>query len=89
MPAEDDVAELLTRAKTGDQAAVAEFLTRFENEVRMMIRARLPKKLRHSVRLHRFCAGRLAELFHASEAQPAGFREHRTSAGILVRCGSQ
>jgi RNA polymerase sigma factor (sigma-70 family) len=46
MPAEDDVAELLTRAKTGDQAAVAEFLTRFENELRMMIRARLPKKLR-------------------------------------------
>ncbi len=46
MPAEDDVAELLAKAKTGDEAAIADFLSRFENEVRMMVRARLPRKLR-------------------------------------------
>jgi RNA polymerase sigma factor (sigma-70 family) len=46
MPIEDDLADLLTKAKTGDEAAIAQFLSRFEQEVRMMVRARLPRKLR-------------------------------------------
>jgi RNA polymerase sigma factor (sigma-70 family) len=46
MPSDDDLAELLTNAKTGDETAIAQFLTRFEREVRMMVRARLPRKLR-------------------------------------------
>jgi RNA polymerase sigma-70 factor (ECF subfamily) len=46
MASEDDVARLLARAKTGDEEAIRDFLTRFEWEVRMMVRARLPKKLR-------------------------------------------
>jgi RNA polymerase sigma factor (sigma-70 family) len=46
MPDIDDLAELLAKAKTGDDAAIAQFLSRFELEVRMMVRARLPKKLR-------------------------------------------
>ena len=46
MASEDDVANLLVRARTGDEEAIRDFLTRFEWEVRMMVRARLPKKLR-------------------------------------------
>ena len=46
MPIEDDLAELLVKAKTGDEAAISQFLSRFEQEVRMMVRARLPRKLR-------------------------------------------
>jgi RNA polymerase sigma factor (sigma-70 family) len=43
---DDDLADLLMRAKRGDEAAIGEFLSRFEREVHMMVRARLPKKLR-------------------------------------------
>jgi RNA polymerase sigma factor (sigma-70 family) len=47
MPVDDDFTDLIARAKAGDQAAIREFLTRFEHEVQMMVRARLPKKLRN------------------------------------------
>jgi RNA polymerase sigma factor (sigma-70 family) len=47
MPVDDDFADLMARAKAGDQAAIRVFLTRFEREVQMMVRARLPKKLRN------------------------------------------
>ena len=43
---DDDFADLMTRAKAGDPAAIRDFLLRFEPEVRMMVCARLPKKLR-------------------------------------------
>ena len=43
---DDDFAGLMTRAKAGDPEAIRDFLLRFEPEVRMMVRARLPKKLR-------------------------------------------
>jgi RNA polymerase sigma factor (sigma-70 family) len=41
-----DISGLIARAKAGDEAAIREFLARFEQEVRMMVRGRLPKKLR-------------------------------------------
>jgi RNA polymerase sigma-70 factor (ECF subfamily) len=46
MASDDDLASLLNRAKAGDEEAVRDFLDRFEWEVRAMVRARLPKKLR-------------------------------------------
>lgn len=46
MPNDDEFADLLRRAKAGETAAIREFLQRFEQEVRTMVRSRLPKKLR-------------------------------------------
>jgi len=46
MPDDEDFTGLMARAKAGDPAAIRDFLSRFEPEVRMMVRARLPKKLR-------------------------------------------
>lgn len=46
MPDDADISELIDRAKSGDEAAVREFLGRFEQEVRIMVRGRLPKALR-------------------------------------------
>ena len=46
MPNEDEFAELLRRAKSGESAAIRDFLEQFEQEVRTMVRSRLPKKLR-------------------------------------------
>jgi RNA polymerase sigma-70 factor (ECF subfamily) len=46
MPEDPEISELVARAKRGDEAAIREFLTRFEHEVRMMVRNRLPRRLR-------------------------------------------
>jgi RNA polymerase sigma-70 factor (ECF subfamily) len=46
MPDESNISELIARAKSGDDAAIREFLSRFEQEVRIMVRGRLPKSLR-------------------------------------------
>ncbi len=46
MPEEPDIDDLLTRARTGDEQAIREFLARFEPEVRIMVRGRLPRMLR-------------------------------------------
>jgi RNA polymerase sigma-70 factor (ECF subfamily) len=43
---DDDFTDLMARAKSGEPAAIRDFLSRFEQEVRMMVRARLPRKLR-------------------------------------------
>jgi RNA polymerase sigma-70 factor (ECF subfamily) len=42
----DDFSDCMTRAKAGDPAAIRDILSRFEKEVRIMVRARLPRKLR-------------------------------------------
>ena len=46
MEHDDDFTGLLARARSGDPAAIRDFLDRFEQEVRVMVRARLPRKLR-------------------------------------------
>lgn len=43
---DDEFRNCMARAKAGDPTAIREFLSRFDNEVRIMVRARLPKKLR-------------------------------------------
>jgi RNA polymerase sigma factor (sigma-70 family) len=47
MPEDDDIADLMSRAKAGDQAAIRSFLARFDREVQMMVRARLPRSMRN------------------------------------------
>jgi RNA polymerase sigma-70 factor (ECF subfamily) len=46
MQANHDFAELLERSKAGDPAAIRDFLARYERDVLMVARARLPRKLR-------------------------------------------
>jgi RNA polymerase sigma factor (sigma-70 family) len=46
MTFDDNFADLMIRAKAGESEAVKEFLAQFEQEVRMMVRARLPRMLR-------------------------------------------
>jgi RNA polymerase sigma-70 factor (ECF subfamily) len=47
MPIDDGFADLLLRAKAGDEGAIRLFLSRFGREVQMMVRARLPRQLRN------------------------------------------
>jgi RNA polymerase sigma-70 factor (ECF subfamily) len=46
MNRDDNFTDLMGRARSGDPAAVRDFLERFEDEVRAMVRARLPRRLR-------------------------------------------
>ena len=46
MDRESDFTDLMARAGSGDPEAIRDFLDRFEREVRVMVRARLPRKLR-------------------------------------------
>ena len=46
MPNDDEFNELLRRARAGDNGAIRDFLSQFEQEVRTMVRSRLPRKLR-------------------------------------------
>jgi RNA polymerase sigma factor (sigma-70 family) len=46
MPTNDEFNDLLRRARAGDDGAIRDFLSQFEQEVRTMVRSRLPKKLR-------------------------------------------
>lgn len=43
---DDELNDLLSRARAGDEAAIRDFLSRFELEVTTMVRSRLPRKLR-------------------------------------------
>jgi DNA-directed RNA polymerase specialized sigma24 family protein len=46
MSNDENFIDLMARAKSGDTAAIRVFLSRFEWEVQVMVRAQLPKKLR-------------------------------------------
>jgi RNA polymerase sigma-70 factor (ECF subfamily) len=46
MDCEGDFTDLMARARSGDPAAIRDFLDRFEGEVRVMVRARLPRRMR-------------------------------------------
>jgi RNA polymerase sigma factor (sigma-70 family) len=43
---DDELNDLLSRARAGDEAAIRDFLSRFEQEVTTMVRSRLPRRLR-------------------------------------------
>jgi len=46
MDQEPDIADLIARARAGEETAIRDFLARFEQEVRIMVRGHLPRKLR-------------------------------------------
>jgi RNA polymerase sigma-70 factor (ECF subfamily) len=46
MREDDDFSDRMARAKAGDSAAIRDILSRFEQEVRIMVRSRLPKRMR-------------------------------------------
>lgn len=46
MAGDEELRALMARAKEGDREAMGEFLTRYEREVLIMVRARLPREIR-------------------------------------------
>lgn len=46
MHPETDIADLITRARAGDEQAIRQLLTAFEEELKIIVRGRLPRTLR-------------------------------------------
>lgn len=65
--------DLVTRARGGDEAAVACLLRSFEPEVRMMVRHRLPRAIRSQFDSMDFVQDIWHSLFAGPEHDPVGF----------------
>src|SRR5262245_65604722 len=73
MRPDDDFTDLMARAKSGDPAAIRDFLTRFEHQVRMMVRVRLPRKLRTQFDSIDFVQAVWKSFFADMQPKPRGF----------------
>ncbi len=83
MDLDSEIAELIARARSGDEAAVRDFLLRFESEVRMMVRGRLPKKLRTQFDSMDFVQAVWSSFFSRLRKDPAGFENVHHLRGFL------
>jgi RNA polymerase sigma-70 factor (ECF subfamily) len=85
----DDAAfvELLARVRAGDEAAVRELLARFEDDVQMMVRAQLPRRLRPKFDSMDFVQAVWQSFFSDLDAAPERFANavhlRRFLAGVV------
>jgi RNA polymerase sigma-70 factor (ECF subfamily) len=84
MDRDDDFADLMKRAKSGDPAAVRDFLGRFEQEVQAMVRARLPRKLRPRFDSADFVQAVWKSFFSDLGEDPRGFDDSTHLRGFLA-----
>jgi RNA polymerase sigma-70 factor (ECF subfamily) len=79
-----DLAERMARAKDGDEAAVRDLLLRFEDEVRMVVRGRLPKSLRAQFDSMDFVQAVWQSVFTGKGPDPDRFSNPRHFLGYLA-----
>jgi RNA polymerase sigma-70 factor (ECF subfamily) len=84
MREDDDFTDLMARAKTGEPAAIQDFLARFEREVRMMVRARLPRKLRTQFDSADFVQAVWQSFFSDLQQNPRAFENIDHLRGFLA-----
>ena len=82
---EPDISQLISRAKAGDDTAIREFLNRFEPEVRIMVRGRLPRKLRTRFDSMDFVQAVWQSFFTDSDRKISAIRERASSSWISGR----
>ncbi|GAC1465002.1 MAG: hypothetical protein NVSMB9_04220 [Isosphaeraceae bacterium] len=80
---DEDLAERMARAKSGDEDAVRELLCRFEDEVRMVVRSRLPQKLRSQFDSMDFVQAMWQSVFTRSGPDLTQFTNARHFLGFL------
>ena len=83
MDRDDDFTELMERARSGDPEAMRDFLGRFEPEVRVMVRARLPRKLRPRFDSGDFVQEVWQTIFAEAGDQPREFENVAHLCGFL------
>ena len=88
MSNDDEFSDLLRRAKAGDDAAIRDFLSQFEQEVRTMVRSRLPRKLRTQFDSTDFVQA-VWQSFFVGLANSRDFDNVEHLRGFLVRDGAE
>ncbi len=76
--------ELVTRAKSGDEVASTELLRHFEEDVRMMVRVRLPRALRPQFDSMDFVQDIWQSFFADGDGDPDRFTNSRHLRGFLA-----
>jgi len=76
--------ELVARAKSGDEAASTELLHHFEQDVRMMVRVRLPRALRSQFDSMDFVQDIWQSFFADDDGDPDRFTNSRHLRGFLA-----
>jgi RNA polymerase sigma-70 factor (ECF subfamily) len=79
-----DLADRMARARAGDEAAVRELLIQFEDEVRMVVRARLPGSLRTKFDSMDFVQSVWTDVFTRGGLDPERFDNARHLFGYLA-----
>jgi RNA polymerase sigma factor (sigma-70 family) len=84
MRSETDISDLIARAKEGDETAIRDFLSQFEQEVRIMVRGRLPKTLRSQFDSMDFVQTVWQSFFSDLRDNPREFENIRHLRGFLA-----
>jgi RNA polymerase sigma-70 factor (ECF subfamily) len=84
MSQEQEITDLMERAKAGDEAATREFLARFEHEVRNIVRGRLPRQLRTQFDSMDFVQAVWQSFFSRLRDQPRDFENVRHLRSFLA-----
>ncbi len=82
---EEDIAGFLARIQAGDGAAARELLTRYEAEVRLVMRRQLPRLLRSRFDSLDFLQSVWGSFFRRVQSGPAEFEDSRHLVAFLAR----
>ena len=81
----DDIRGFLTRIHAGDEDAARELLTRYEAEVRLVVRRQLPRMLRSRFDSVDFLQSVWGSFFHRVRTVPTEFEDGRHLVAFLAR----
>ena len=80
-----DISGFLARIQSGDEAAARELLTRYEAEVRLVVRRQLPRLLRSRFDSLDFLQSVWGSFFRRVRSGPAEFEDSRHLVAFLAR----
>jgi RNA polymerase sigma factor (sigma-70 family) len=83
--AHEDIKAFLARIQAGDEQAARELLTRYEAEVRLVVRRQLPRLLRSRFDSLDFLQSVWGSFFHRVRTGPADFEDSRHLVAFLAR----
>lgn len=82
---ENDIPAFLARIQAGDEEAARELLTRYESEVRLVVRRQLPRLLRSRFDSVDFLQSVWGSFFRRVRGGPAEFEDSRHLVAFLAR----
>src|SRR3954462_6577689 len=82
---EENISSFLARIQAGDEAAARELLTRYEAEVRLVVRRQLPRLLRSRFDSLDFLQSVWGSFFRGVRTGPAEFEDSRHLVAFLAR----